>query len=546
MKKTLLATACVTAIAGLWATSTGAVSNGETWSANGSTVQMIKGVLNAHCPGCSTDDVVAGTSDGGLIGGFIAVGPSGEERLVFCSDALTPSTLIGGPTQQANVDGKLQYLLWKYNDLSGQPETTGAAMQALVWMMRSDAAGRSSVWSANGTAFTPSDWDTKEVWATDNRIGFHMVDPEFPIYSIVTDGAEATLITEAQDFGHAHTIVVDDTVTVAGSTSNDAADLTVVTVAAATDPTYAVTDATRDGTTATATLGTLSAGSGAYTFQVGDSVTIAGSTEFNGTHTLTAVAGDGTTISWADTGAATDESGISATADVDPGWDSVITFASTVGAGTDTPADATLTVQGAHGALVTALDARTRSLYLEGASNAAPWSLNADANGVTLLSASDNPIEGHTITVTAPGEDPVDLTTDSDGTVVWPEAWGEPGYSTTWSASAVAPGTVWEIVPTNQKQEMLITGEDGSVSGSYTSDPAPTTTTEAPPTTTTIAPPATTSTTTSTTTTTAPPPTFPSTGVSTTQAASSLALTLTSLFVGLLAAATVVVARRRS
>ena len=332
-------------------------------------------------------------------------------------------------------------------------------------------------------------------------------------------------------------------------------DLTVVSAVAAVDPTFPVTDATRDGSTATATLGSQSDGSANYTFQIGDSVTIAGSTGFNGTHTLTAV--DGSTISWADTGASATESSISATADIDA-FESVITFASTVSSGTETPADATLTVQGAHDATVAALDARTRALYLEGISNAAPWSLSATETGVTLTSAADNPIAGHTITVSAPGEDDVELTTDENGAVTWPETWAEPGYSTTWSATAVTPGEVWEIRPSNYQtgvrgQTMMITGEDGSTTGSWTSDPAPTTTTVAPPTTTTVAP-ATTTTIAATTTTAAPttttttvvvPSTFPATGVSEEGYAMSLQVALWSALVGLGAGGLALVARRK-
>jgi len=571
MKQVLIAAGVTALTVGLHSGSTGAVSGSDEWAKLGTEkVQSITGVINAHCPGCtfsspvdgnknSADPFVAGTSAGGNIGGFIAEGPDGEQRLVFCSDAVTPTTNTAGGVVQLNVSGSLQYLLWKYSEFDGTlPANTGPALQSLVWMYGSDAQNRSEVWKADGASFTPENWDTKDPWATDNRVGFAMADPQYPIYSIVTDGAEATLITKAQDFGHPHTIAADDTVTVTGS-ANAATNVTVVTVAAATDPTYVVTDATRDGTTATATLGALSAGSGAYTFQVGDSVTIAGSTDFNGTHTLTAVAVDGSTISWADTGAATTETGITATADVDPGWDSVITFATTAGAGTETPADATLTVQGAHDATVAALDARTRALYLEGISNAAPWSLTATATGVTLMSAADNPIEGHTITVSAPGEDAVELITDANGAVVWPETWADPGYSTTWSATAVTPGSVWEIRPSNYEtgvrgQTMLITGEDGSTSDSWTSDPAPTTTTVAPPTTTTVAP-ATTTTIAATTTTVAPtttttttvvvPPTFPATGVDEEGYAMSLQIALWSTMIGLGAGGLALAARRK-
>jgi len=563
VKKILIAAGVAALTVGLHAGSTGAVSGSDEWAkVEGVEVQSITGVVNAHCPGCSSsspvegnkhsaDPFVAGTSAGGNIGGFVADGPDGERRLVFCSDAVTPTTSTAGGVVQLNVNGSLQYLLWKYGEFDGTlPANTGPALQSLVWMYGSDAQNRSEVWKANGTSFTPENWNTKDPWATDNRVGFAMADPQYPIYSIVTDDSTATLVTERQDFGHPHTITADDTVTVAGSTNSNATDLTVVSAVDAVDPTYAVTAITRDGTdTATATLGSQSDGSADYTFQIGDSVTIAGSTVFNGTHTLTAV--DGSTISWADTGESATESSLSATADIDA-FESVITFASPVSSGTETPPDATLTVQGAHDDLVAALDARTRALYLEGISNAAPWSLTATETGVTLMSAADNPIEGHTITVSAPGEDAVELTTDANGAVVWPETWADPGYSTTWSATAVTPGSVWEIRPSNYStgvrgQTMLITGEDGSTSGSWTSDPAPTTTTVAPPTTTTVAPATTTTAapTTTTTTTVVVPSTFPATGVSEEGYAMSLQIALWSALIGLGAGGLALVARRK-
>lgn len=559
MKKILIAAGVAALTVGLHSGPTGAVSSSDEWAKLGTEkVQSITGVVNAHCPGCtfsspvdgdknSADPFVAGTSAGGNIGGFVAEGPDGEQRLVFCSDAVTPTTNTAGGVVQLNVNGSLQYLLWKYSEFDGTlPANTGPALQSLVWMYGSDAQNRSEVWKANGTSFTPENWDTKDPWATDNRVGFAMADPQYPISSIVTDGSTATLVTETQDFGHPHTIAVDDTVTVTGST-NAATNATVTSAVAAVDPTFPVTDATRDGSTATATLGSQSNGSANYTFEIGDSVTIAGSTDFNGTHTLTAV--DGSTISWADTGAATDENGITATADIDA-FESVIQFASTVSSGTETPADATLTVQGAHDATVAALDARTRALYLEGISNAAPWSLTATETGVTLMSAADNPIEGHTITVSAPDEDAVELTTDANGAVVWPETWADPGYSTTWSATAVTPGSVWEIRPSNYStgvrgQTMLITGEDGSTSGSWTSDPAPTTTTVAPATTTTIAATTTTAAPTTTTTTVVVPSTFPATGVSEEGYAMSLQVALWSGLIGLGAGGLALVARRK-
>ena len=98
---------------------------------------------------------------------------------------------------------------------------------------------------------------------------------------------------------------------------------------------------------------------------------------------------------------------------------------------------------------------------------------------------------------------------------------------------------------------MLITGEDGSTSDSWTSDPAPTTTTVAPPTTTTVAP-ATTTTIAATTTTAAPttttvvvPSTFPATGVSEEGYAMSLQIALWSALIGLGAGGLALVARRK-
>jgi len=101
---------------------------------------------------------------------------------------------------------------------------------------------------------------------------------------------------------------------------------------------------------------------------------------------------------------------------------------------------------------------------------------------------------------------------------------------------------------------MLITGEDGSTSDSWTSDPAPTTTTVAPPTTTTVAP-ATTTTIAATTTTVAPtttttttvvvPPTFPATGVDEEGYAMSLQIALWSTLIGLGAGGLALAARRK-
>lgn len=569
MKKILIAAGVTALTVGLHSGSTGAVSSSDEWAKLGTEkVQSITGVINAHCPGCtfsspvdgnknSADPFVAGTSAGGNIGGFIAEGPDGEQRLVFCSDAVTPTTTTAGGVVQLNVSGSLQYLLWKYSEFDGTlPANTGPALQSLVWMYGSDAQNRSEVWKADGTSFTPENWDSKDPWATDNRVGFAMADPQYPIHAISSDGSAATVILADQDFGHPHTIAQLDTVTLSGTAGNDGADLGVTFAGDAVDPTYAVTAVTRDGTTATATLGSKTAGDVTHDFEVGDEVTIADTTDFNGTFTLTAVAGNDSTISWADTGAATDENGITASVTVDV-VTKIIQFVTNTDIAVAFPADATLTVQGAHDATVAALDARTRALYLEGVSNAAPWSLTATETGVTLLSAADNPIEGHTITVSAPDEDAVELTTDENGAVVWPETWADPGYSTTWSATAVTPGAVWEIRPSNYStgvrgQTMMITGEDGSTSGSWTSDPAPTTTTVAPSTTTTIAPAttttiaATTTTAASTTTTTVVvPSTFPATGVSEEGYAMSLQIALWSALIGVGAGGLALVARRK-
>ena len=55
---------------------------------------------------------------GGNIGGFIAEGPDGEQRLVFCSDAVTPTTNTAGGVVQMNVSGSLAHLPWKYSELT--------------------------------------------------------------------------------------------------------------------------------------------------------------------------------------------------------------------------------------------------------------------------------------------------------------------------------------------------------------------------------------------------------------------------------------------
>ena len=98
-------------------------------------VRYRKGSVDHWCgecalPGCtfsspvdgdknSADPFVDGTSAGGNIGGFIAEGPDGEQRLVFCLDAVTPTTNTAGGVVQMNVSGSLKYLLWKYSEYDG-------------------------------------------------------------------------------------------------------------------------------------------------------------------------------------------------------------------------------------------------------------------------------------------------------------------------------------------------------------------------------------------------------------------------------------------
>jgi hypothetical protein len=101
---------------------------------------------------------------------------------------------------------------------------------------------------------------------------------------------------------------------------------------------------------------------------------------------------------------------------------------------------------------------------------------------------------------------------------------------------------------------MMITGEDGSASGSWTSDPAPTTTTVAPPTTSTVAPATTIAATTTAptlpatpapTTTVVVPSTFPATGVSEEGHAMTLQIALWSALIGVGVGGLAFAARRK-
>ena len=137
-------------------------------------------------------------------------------------------------------------------------------------MYGSDAQNRSEVWKANVTSFTPENWDSKDPWSTTTVSGSQWLTPN--TQSTRYQGwKRCDGVPRRSDYGEV-TIAMSDTVTLTGTAGNDAADLRQTFAEDAVDPTYAVTDATRDGTTATATLGSKTAGDVTHDFEVGDEV----------------------------------------------------------------------------------------------------------------------------------------------------------------------------------------------------------------------------------------------------------------------------------
>ena len=141
-------------------------------------------VPGAYVLACVNDYCPSPTGVGGYVGAFIAEDPLGNEYFAYCSEALAQTE--GGVFHTYNnvaIDGRLQYLTWRYDkglfDLGSTPASHFAAVQALVWAIRSDASFDPDVFG--GT--TPADWNniTPSAYASGGtgRIGFNTDSTDF-------------------------------------------------------------------------------------------------------------------------------------------------------------------------------------------------------------------------------------------------------------------------------------------------------------------------------------------------------------------------------
>ncbi|MDG2216736.1 MAG: hypothetical protein P8L46_01680, partial [Acidimicrobiales bacterium] len=178
-------TACLLAVGLTLATpgtaqdvNTNTVSDGDTFK-----VRAVY-VAGAYVLACVNDYCPSATGVGGYVGAFIAEDSSGEEYFAYCSEATAQAEAAVFHTyNDVTIDGRLQYLTWRYDkdllDLGNTPATDFAAVQALVWGIRSDASFDPDVFA--GTA--PADWNNIAPSAYVNggtgRIGFNTDNTSF-------------------------------------------------------------------------------------------------------------------------------------------------------------------------------------------------------------------------------------------------------------------------------------------------------------------------------------------------------------------------------
>ena len=141
-------------------------------------------VPGAYVLACVNDYCPSPTGAGGYVGAFIAEDPLGNEYFAYCSEALAQiEASVFHTYNNVAIDGRLQYLTWRYDkglfDLGSTPASHFAAVQALVWAIRSDASFDPDVFG--GT--TPADWNniTPSAYASGGtgRIGFNTDSTDF-------------------------------------------------------------------------------------------------------------------------------------------------------------------------------------------------------------------------------------------------------------------------------------------------------------------------------------------------------------------------------
>lgn len=128
------------------------------WGPNtGDDAKQFTGCVNDYCPSAS------GFDPGGIHPFLIESSTTGETQLGWCSQSNIVTVDDPLPYNEVSVDGRLQYLLWRYDYdyyLNGNMSAAkGAALQALVWAWRSDPETGSTVFAGQD----PLNWNNLAV-----------------------------------------------------------------------------------------------------------------------------------------------------------------------------------------------------------------------------------------------------------------------------------------------------------------------------------------------------------------------------------------------
>ncbi|MCH1448433.1 MAG: hypothetical protein L7U42_07025, partial [Candidatus Nanopelagicales bacterium] len=159
--------------------------SGTSTVADGDTFQISSSpVTGAHVTACVNDFCAGSNGAPGYVGAFETTDGAGNSYLSWCTESVSPAEYdVMHTYNDAVIDGRLQYLTWHYDkdllDAGNTPAYAFAAVQALVWAIRSDAGFDPDVFG--GTS--PGDWNnitpSPYVAGGSGRIGFNTDNTNF-------------------------------------------------------------------------------------------------------------------------------------------------------------------------------------------------------------------------------------------------------------------------------------------------------------------------------------------------------------------------------
>ena len=152
---------------------------GTSTVADGDTFQISSSPMTgAHVTACVNDFCAGSNGAPGYVGAFKTTDGAGNSYLSWCTESASPAEYnVMHTYNDVVIDGRLRYLTWRYDkdllDAGNTPAYAFAAVQALVWAIRSDAAFDPDVF--DGTS--PGDWNnitpSAYVAGGSGRIGFN-------------------------------------------------------------------------------------------------------------------------------------------------------------------------------------------------------------------------------------------------------------------------------------------------------------------------------------------------------------------------------------